>query len=98
MAYGHAVDWPVPGLQGPGPDRLPSLCVDPRTPSLTIAEADFVPCSFLAGGQFSLLQTRDAKQIEISYSTLADPQLVSDFTPLMPNRTSQRTIALPHCS
>jgi hypothetical protein len=48
--------------------------------------SDRLALRLAAGGQFSLAQTRDAKQVQISYSTLADPKLVSDFTPLMPNR------------
>lgn len=53
------------------------------------------PLSFLDGGQFALEQTRDAHQIQISYSTLADPTKVSDFTPLGANLT--RTFSGSSC-
>lgn len=53
------------------------------------------PRFFLDGGHFALEQTRDAHQIQISYSTLADPTKVSDFIPLGANLT--RTFSGSSC-
>jgi len=41
----------------------------------------------VTGGQVGLIQSRDGNDIQLSYSTNADPQSLADFQPLLPNIT-----------
>ncbi|CDZ96775.1 hypothetical protein [Phaffia rhodozyma] len=43
----------------------------------------------LTGGDLSLTQSRDAKDLQFSYSTSANPQSVSDFKPLLAENITQ---------
>ncbi|CED84282.1 hypothetical protein [Phaffia rhodozyma] len=69
----------------------------PPSRGLNLATATIGPCGGyspggripypISGGQLSTAQNRDANDFQWAYSTTDDPQLVSDFKPLMDNTT-----------